>query len=470
MRKTKIKLLNFALLLLLIYSCSNQEDYISNHHHDEKIKNEISFQQFLNETNVNDFSVKLKLNPANNVLQRTVSLNDFVIDTVAILKHISQDNKATYSFKVEPINTLEYSETKSYNVVYHKIANSWEKTLISFDEIENPINNTKSFNDFDNMYSESIAMRGACFTYVEVDNCNNRCIGTCDRCTDCLQISYVAVECGVAGGGDDPYNPDLDQNPNLSGGATGGDGSIILEFEPNPKGGGGSLVDNPNPTPCEDLKKKSIQDLVFKNKIDSLKNLVSVNNPNRDTHETSVVMKRLDDVYYYNVYNNNIENSQTVSVKYTASKYDVALLHNHPINTLPIYSPRDIVDLFDNYNFVTESRKEEYTSYLVNFNNTTYAIKMENIGVLNDLIGEFDYNTEEGFKKASDKIMVIYEKYGFKETQTYTQEMAEELFLNVMNDTAFGSGSSIGIYRQTNGTWGKLSKSGGSVISTPCPN
>ena len=66
--------------------------------------------------------------------------------------------------------------------------------------------------------------------------------------------------------------------------------------------------------------------------------------------------------------------------------------------------------------------------------------------------------------------MKIYKKYGFKETQTYTQEMAEELFLNVMNDTAFGSGSSIGIYRQDNGKWGKLSKSGGSVISTPCSN
>jgi hypothetical protein len=48
--------------------------------------------------------------------------------------------------------------------------------------------------------------------------------------------------------------------------------------------------------------------------------------------------------------------------------------------------------------------------------------------------------------------------------------MAEELFLNVMSTPEFGSGSSIGIYRQTNGTWGKLSKSGGSVISTPCPN
>jgi hypothetical protein len=466
MRKTKLKLLNFSLLLLLIYSCSNQEDYISNHHHSEKIENEITFQQFLNETNVNDFSVKLKLNPANNALQRTASLNDFVIDTVAILKHISQDNKATYSFKVEPINTLEYSEAKSYNVIYHKIANSWEKTLISFDEIENPINNTKSFDNFDNLYSESPIMARVCMTIIALPNCNNQCVGTCDRCHACTL--YVAVETGCGGGSDggiDDVTP-LDLG---SSGSTGGS-SAILEFEPNPKGGGGSLFDNPNPTPCEDLKKKSIQDLVFKNKIDSLKNLVSANNPNRDTHETSVVMKRLDDVYYYNVYNSNIENSQTVSVKYTASNYDVAVLHNHPINTLPIYSPRDIVDLFDNYNFVTQSRKEEYTSYLVNFNNTTYAIKMENIGVLNDLIGEFDYNTEDGFKKASDRIMTIYEKYGFKETQTYTQYMAEELFLNVMNDPKFGSGSSIGIYRQTNGTWGKLSKSGGSVISTPCPN
>lgn len=466
MRKTKLKLLNFSLLLLLIYSCSNQEDYISNHHHSEKIKNEITFKQFLNETNVNDFSVRLKLNPANNALQRNASLNDFVIDTVAILKHISQNNKATYSFKVEPLNTLEYSEAKSYNVIYHKISNSWEKTLISFDEIESPINNELSFDNFDNLYSESPIMARVCMTIIAFPYCNNQCIGTCDDCNDCKL--YVAVETGCGGGSDggidDVTLPDLG-----SSGSTGGSGAI-LEFEPNPKGGGGSLVDNPNPTPCEDLKKKSIQDLVFKNKIDSLKNLVSANNPNRDTHETSVVMKRLDDVYYYNVYNSNIENSQTVSVKYTASNYDVAVLHNHPINTLPIYSPRDIVDLFDNYNFVTQSRKEEYTSYLVNFNNTTYAIKMENVGVLNDLIGEFDYSTEVGFKEASREIMKIYEKYGFKESQTYTQDMAEELFLKVMNDPLFGSGSSIGIYRQNNGTWGKLSKSGESIISTPCPN
>ena len=234
------KILKLSFLSLLIFSCSNQEDYISNHHHSEKIENEITFQQFLNETNVNDFSVRLNLNPASNALQRTASLNDFVIDTVAILKHISQNNKATYSFKVEPLNTLEYPEANSYNIIYHKISNSWEKTLISFDEIENPINNELSFDNFDNLYSESPIMARVCMTIIALPNCNNQCVGTCDRCHACTL--YVAVETGCGGGSDggidDVTLPDLG-----SSGSTGGSGAI-LEFEPNPKGGNSNLVDS----------------------------------------------------------------------------------------------------------------------------------------------------------------------------------------------------------------------------------
>jgi hypothetical protein len=429
MRKTKIKLLNFSLLLLLIYSCSNQEDYISNHHHSEKIKNEISFQQFLNETNVNDFSVRLKLNTASNALQRTASLNDFVIDTVAILKHIAQDNKATYSFKVEPSNTLEYSEAKSYNVVYHKIANSWEKTLISFDEIENPINNTKSFNDFDNLYSESIAMRGACFTYVEVDNCNNRCIGTCDRCTDCLQISYVAVECDNGSGGniDDVTPPDLG-----SSGSTGGSGAI-LEFEPNPKGGSSNLVDNPNPTPCEDLKKKSL-DTDFNAKLQELDN-DAVNS----YLETGYVMYSDNPSYPTKSIGDTDINGSYINLNWDESRASktTGFMHCHQNAGIPsnsaVFSPDDMMG-FGTLIANSTANTGEFTCIVTSIKGT-FAIKITD---KQDYINFANY-IRDNYEK-------VYEKFREDIQNTMSTDDQVKGLLNFIKDNSTGG---VELYQKT---------------------
>lgn len=55
-------------------------------------------------------------------------LTDFVIDTLAIKKYVSQTNKTTYSFRVYPIISVS-GTNKIYNLVYRKVNERWEKAL-----------------------------------------------------------------------------------------------------------------------------------------------------------------------------------------------------------------------------------------------------------------------------------------------------------------------------------------------------
>ena len=83
MRKTKIKLLNFTLLLLLIYSCSNEHNFLSSHHHHGEKSNDISLKQFLKETNIKTFDTNLKIGKQDNALFRTAQITDFIVDTTS---------------------------------------------------------------------------------------------------------------------------------------------------------------------------------------------------------------------------------------------------------------------------------------------------------------------------------------------------------------------------------------------------
>ena len=83
------------------------------------------------------------------------------------------------------------------------------------------------------------------------------------------------------------------------------------------------------------------------------------------------------------------------------SVWDIASMHNHPINTVPIFSNVDIVDLFISYNYVRPERKDEYTSYLVCFNGATYALKLENLGSMTQLFQGLNLDTKEGRKAAN---------------------------------------------------------------------
>ncbi|MBD3725431.1 MAG: hypothetical protein IE891_11860 [Flavobacteriaceae bacterium] len=180
-------------------------------------------------------------------------------------------------------------------------------------------------------------------------------------------------------------------------------------------------------------------------------------------------IERVGSQYNYKISTSTSVGNGLMTVNGFVSNFDVASIHNHPVGGIPIFSYADIVNYYDNYNFVTPSRKNEYTDYLVCFNGTTYALRMENVTALNTLFAGLDLGTAQGREDANNKIFEIQKKHGLNTNQIYDQAMAEELFMNVINDEKLGGGTSINLYRKDADGWGKLVKNGTTITKEPCP-
>jgi hypothetical protein len=234
---------------------------------------------------------------------------------------------------------------------------------------------------------------------------------------------------------------------------------------------GGDFSSRP---PCDILKEQVDNNPIFDNKLDSLKQRVLATNPNPDTYESAILVKRTtapsgNDNFTYTNFNDNVSITGSTIVNAGMSEWDIAYMHNHPINHVPIFSNIDIVDFFASYNFVRPSRKNEYTSYLVCFNGATYALRMENVNAMTELFTGLNLDTEQGRKDAEKKVSDIFKKHGFNPNQDYTQAMAEDLFIDVMDDALLGGGNGINIYRRDENGWGKLTcGSSGIVQKTDC--
>jgi hypothetical protein len=280
-------------------------------------------------------------------------------------------------------------------------------------------------------------------------------------------------------GGEDAGN-DIDTADNTSGGGTdSSNNSGSVSTPPNNFGNCNNPIetapvleledDLQEPkTPCEILKNQTEANLEIKHKLDSLRQRVLLTNPNRDTTETVVNIERVGLDYKFSVSNSNTIGNTLLSVQGIVSNRDVASIHNHP-EGIPVFSFVDIVNYYYTYNFVHESRKNEYTDYLVCFNGTTYALRMENVTALNSLFAGLDLNTAQGREDANNKIFEIQKKYDLNTNQVYDQAMAEELFMNVINHPDMGSGTSINLYRKDADGWGKLVKNGNTITKELCP-
>lgn len=206
----------------------------------------------------------------------------------------------------------------------------------------------------------------------------------------------------------------------------------------------------------------------IKNKIDSLKNLVT--KTPADTTETLVTIKKSFDNYIPKVSNQyNSLGSGTTGVLGEMTDLDVADIHNHPPGTMPIYSYQDLVLLYDGYKFVKPSRKGVYTSYLVNFNGTTYALRMNDVSALDVLFAGLNIGTstttKANKKEAGDKIIEIFKKYGYVDGGTYNQAQSEKIFMGVLNDALLGGGSGVYLYRKDGDKWGKLKIDNNGTVS-----
>jgi hypothetical protein len=220
--KTLARLLMAALMLTLI-GCS-EEVYQTKEHSNSENKNKISLSQFKNETQINDFNTIFKVPvSANGMLNRTAELSEFVIDTIAIQRYVSENNKTTYSFRVYTmISNIQLDE--KYNLVYTKENDVWEKSIIAFKERIEATSTENQLENFKKLYDSRFANTSmssnieACISESYFIQCDGSCSGQCDgfACPtgQCIQHVITVEQCLGSGGatpsdpnGNGPINP-----------------------------------------------------------------------------------------------------------------------------------------------------------------------------------------------------------------------------------------------------------------------
>src|SRR4051812_8845283 len=96
----KIILAKLLVVFMLTFIGCSEEVYRVEQSHG-KNKNKISMAQFKRETKIRDFNILFKLPiTSNDMMNRTADMSEFVIDTVAIQKYVSENKKTTYSFRI----------------------------------------------------------------------------------------------------------------------------------------------------------------------------------------------------------------------------------------------------------------------------------------------------------------------------------------------------------------------------------
>ena len=241
----KIKFITRLLVLTLFstfISCNDELYDIKNQHNDID-KNKISLTQFKNETNIDHVEPILSVPTKTSIASKSKSqLSDFVIDTIAIKRHISTDNKTTYTFRIYPLSSVAQIYD-IYNLVYHKVNNNWETSIFYLKKLPKENSEHKLFEKIEIIYggkitnaitskSSSLEMCSYETTSIRCDG-NSTCTsnGSCDgfACPtgQCIKttINYMSCSSGGSSGGgsSDPGN--------TSGG--GGGSSDPYAYSPN---------------------------------------------------------------------------------------------------------------------------------------------------------------------------------------------------------------------------------------------
>lgn len=208
------KLITILSILTFVLFVSCSEEIYENHVHSHSVnKSKISLSQFKKETKIKDFKTVLEAPiTSSNELYRTAELSEFVIDTVAIQKYVSENNKTTYSFRIYTLVNYGVPDEK-YNLVYTKENEVWEKSIVAFKEIVGAQPTENQFEDFEKLYdsrmanitTNSISPTEVCITESYTFNCQG-CTGACDLCPICVTRTVTVSFCPTNGDGN-PSNP-----------------------------------------------------------------------------------------------------------------------------------------------------------------------------------------------------------------------------------------------------------------------
>lgn len=338
-------------ILLLSLACniiflSCDKDIVENELYHERIKQNISFEQFKKETGISNFSPSIKIPVSDvNSLSKAVSLEDFTIELETVLKLINETNKITYSFKIIP--TSSQIEDKNYNLVYRKVAENWEYSILTFEENKNFNGNyNEKFSSFQRLFDSALnnstlsMMTEICIS-ISYSNfhCTNSgdCLekGYCDLCHQCCDWNFNVYHCGPEGGSQN----DGSSNSGLNGGNASSDAFDPYDFTPND----GSTTFQE--TPCNSIKKLTKDDEGnLKPSIDWLKTKVT------EKLEFGVeVKKNLTYEGTYNYTKNHIQSTEQYNVPLKVGGSHIGSCHSHPINSYAIPSLGDLQWILDCY-------------------------------------------------------------------------------------------------------------------------
>jgi len=242
----KIKFLArlLALTLFAIFISCNEELYDIKDQHDGVDKNKISLTQFKNETNIGRIDPIVSVPSTKSLSSKTkAQLSDFIIDTLAIKKLVSENNKTTYTFRIYPLSSIA-QPNEIYNLVYRKVNNTWETSIFYLKKLPKEDSDHKLFEKIERLdggkvsntltsKTSSAGMCGVETTSVQCDDsCRQEGYPQCDGfgCPtgQCLQrrITWLSCDAGTEDSGGS-------NNTGTTSGPGGGAGSEPYTYSPN---------------------------------------------------------------------------------------------------------------------------------------------------------------------------------------------------------------------------------------------
>jgi Type VI secretion system (T6SS), amidase effector protein 4 len=195
-------------------------------------KNRVSMSQFKKETHLNPaITLSLRTSKNNKNAKEAQSPPDFVIDTLAIKKYISETNKTTYSFRIYPL-TAPAQPNEYYNLVYRKVNNGWETSIFYLKKLPKRNSENKLFEKIELLHEGTVfktttsktAYFDMCAYEVPTVQCNGSCkTGVCDGfgCStgECI-VNEVRYGVCATGGGSGGGTTDPSSNYGSGGGTT----------------------------------------------------------------------------------------------------------------------------------------------------------------------------------------------------------------------------------------------------------
>ncbi len=230
----KKHLKNLALLFLTFLAFSScEKDLYQDTIVKENKSKKISFQEFKNQTQVNDLGVVFKMPVKAGETSRATAISDFIVDTLTVEQYINTTtNKSAYSFRVYPTAAMPDSDDR-YNLIYKKQNNVWQKTIIYFEE-KTPLapnhlqlENVKKLYDSSNptqILNEGLKVCSNSESHIECDgSCADAGYSECDgfACNtgQCVVTTVTIVACDIGGSGPSaPGGGSIPGVPNVVGG------------------------------------------------------------------------------------------------------------------------------------------------------------------------------------------------------------------------------------------------------------